>query len=747
MKNRNIKEMLFYFGMLFMMIMSLSLAVVDCTGMEMSFSKIFFLTFIITSILSVMVIFPVTLIAAVIPSIGWLLYRYYTDPAAIALIIQEAQEFYNWLYWYIAGYNHFEPAYSLAFLILYTTLASLLAAPVVYSGKGSFALILAGTAVLSFFWFIYVEKARRYLVLFLFAAIMLYSYQVYKKRLKEWKAKDSYMEHNIGYNWMFCSAIIISISLLLSLALPLNIGPARWPWLNDKVVSLFPFISEWRNDSLESFSYGFNSRFSLNSAGYISKKLGGELRLDDSVLMAVKTKEKGTIYLRGTVKEKYFDNGWYKSERRYKEYDPGESMSLPYGEDIKTFERTMDITYKKLLTSSVFAPYSLYQVQHRSRRIYADEDSEVYTSKMTMKDESYTVKSKSPYIDVNRLRQSGVGNLNPMEFKLYTDLASDIPARVKSLSKKITGEYNNNYDKAKAIEKYLRQNYKYTPKPPKLPQRAEFTDHFLFNGKEGYCTYFATTMSVLLRESEIPARYVEGFVSEYGGNGTREVRGTNAHAWIEVYFDDYGWVTFDPTPQYPEIEYVAVPNSDEEIDSDNEGDTTAENIDIDNVSRRQRVLEDRDVDVSGDLYGDNKNEHINIGKLVLFALCAVLLARFLFMYILLSLKEFRLGRVKGQRYAMDYLENIILYFRYAGFEMDKGETLREFLTRVRQKNKEGFSDIPKVTETLERIRYSNHRLDTEDRETLEAFRKNVKHLAVKNAGFVKLFVRLYILGN
>ena len=96
---------------------------------------------------------------------------------------------------------------------------------------------------------------------------------------------------------------------------------------------------------------------------------------------------------------------------------------------------------------------------------------------------------------------------------------------------------------------------------------------------------------------------------------------------------------------------------------------------------------------------------------------------------------------------MDYLENVILYLRHAGFEMDKGETLREFLTRVRQKYKEGFSDIPKVTSILERIRYSNHELGTEERVTLEAFRKNVKYLAVKNAGFVKLFVRLYILGD
>lgn len=746
MKNRNIKEILFYLSLIFMMVMSLNLAVVDCTGMDMEFFRMIMYTMIITTAVTIAVIFPKTLIAAFIPGIGWLLYCYYTDPTAIKLYLQTAQEFYNWLYWYIAGFNPFDKGYSSLLLILYTILAALVIAPIVFSGKGSFALILIGTVALAFFWFVYVEKARRYLVIFLFAAVMLYSYQIYKKRLKEWKAAGSYMEHNIGYNWMLCSAIIVSSSLILSLALPLNIGPARWPWLNDKVVSLFPFISEWRNDSLESFSYGFNSRFSLNSAGYISKKLGGDLRLDDSVLMTVKTKGEDTIYLRGTVKGKYSENSWYKVERRYKEYKPGESISLPYGAGIKTFEKAMDITYKKLLTSTVFAPYSVYQVQHRSRSIYADEDSEVYTSKMTMKDESYTVKSRIAYIDVNGLRQESAKDLGSGELQVYTAIAPDISERVKALARDITGKYDNNYDKAKAIEEYLRQNYKYTQKPPKLPQKVEFTDHFLFEGKEGYCTYFATAMSVMLRAAGIPSRYVEGFVSEYDGTGTREVRGTSAHAWVEVYFDNYGWVTFEPTPQYPEIEFAKAPDGFESINSGEE-DEKDKNIDTGSISSHRRDLEDRDVEVSGDLYSVDQNKHFKIWKIVLFIFGALLTARVIFRYMVLAMKEVRLGRIKGRRFAIDYLEHVILYLRHAGFEMDHGETLREFLMRFKQNYKEDFSDIPSVTLILERIRYSEYELGAEERLILDAFRKNVKQLALRNAGIVKLFVRLYIMGS
>jgi hypothetical protein len=747
MKNRNLKELLFYFIMILIMVMSLNLAIIDCTGMAMPIMDTALITFIITAVISIIVLFPFVILVLLLIGAGWLKYQYYTDPQVINAYVEAVREFYDWLYWYIAGYNHFDQAYSMTFLLIYIIIAVLVTAPVVYSGRGSFVLILAGTAASAFFWFVYVEKARRYLLLFLFASIMLYSYQIYKRRLKEWKAAGSCVEHDVGYYWMLCSAGIVSTSLLLSLTLPMNISPVRVPWLNDKVVSLFPFIAEWRNDSLESFSYGFNSRFSLNSAGYVSKKLGGELRLDDSVLMTVKTKEKDTLYLRGTVKEKYIQNGWYKSERSYKEYDQGESMALPYGEDVNTFETSLDITYKKLVTSTVFAPYSIYQVQHRSGRIYADEDSEVYTSKMTMKDEKYTVKSKLPYIDINRLRQAGTGGLGYGKLKAYTALASDIPQRVKTLAVELTRMHDNNYDKAKAIEEYLRRNYKYTRKPPKLPQKAEFADHFLFEGKEGYCTYFATAMSVLLRASGIPARYVEGFASVYQGTATREVRGSSAHAWVEVYFDNYGWVTFEPTPQYPEVEFVSAPAASDAADADEENASTAGDLDIGNIPRHSRELEERDLEIGGDLHLADQKQQLNIGKIILFMIFISLLARFTFMYLGLNLKEMRLARSAGRRYAMNYLENLIFYLRHAGFEMEKEETLREFLKRVIKYSKEDISDISMITSILEKTRYGDYEPDAEERQILEIFRKNVRQLAVKNTGIAKLFVRMYILGS
>ena len=186
MKNRNIEEILFFFSMIFIMVISLNLAVMDYTGVDLPFARMIIFTLITIAAASFILIFPITLLAVLVSAIFGALYLYYNEPSLINHYMQEILEFFNWLYGYVVGYNYFEPGYSLLFSIIYISLTTFVVSLIVYSGRRGFVLIAIGTAALSFFWFIYVEKARLYLMLFLFAAIILYSYQIYKKRLREW---------------------------------------------------------------------------------------------------------------------------------------------------------------------------------------------------------------------------------------------------------------------------------------------------------------------------------------------------------------------------------------------------------------------------------------------------------------------------------------------------------------------------------------------------------------------------------
>ena len=67
--------------------------------------------------------------------------------------------------------------------------------------------------------------------------------------------------------------------------------------------------------------------------------------------------------------------------------------------------------------------------------------------------------------------------------------------------------------------------------------------------KKGYCEYFATAMVMLLRELNVPARYVVGYLpGQKQADGSWLVERSAAHAWVEVYFPNHGWLEFDPTP-------------------------------------------------------------------------------------------------------------------------------------------------------------------------------------------------------
>jgi len=120
--------------------------------------------------------------------------------------------------------------------------------------------------------------------------------------------------------------------------------------------------------------------------------------------------------------------------------------------------------------------------------------------------------------------------------------------RIPALAWEITKNSTAPYDKAAALELYLRTKLGYT-----LDQAATGPDplaDFLFNVRRGHCEYFSSAMTIMARTQGIPARVVNGFLAgEY--NEVSEqfvVRGREAHSWVEVYFPGYGWTTFDPTP-------------------------------------------------------------------------------------------------------------------------------------------------------------------------------------------------------
>ena len=131
----------------------------------------------------------------------------------------------------------------------------------------------------------------------------------------------------------------------------------------------------------------------------------------------------------------------------------------------------------------------------------------------------------------------------------HLQLPNDFPETVRKLAKELAREQGNPYDKAEAIRRHLLSlpyNLEITiPEPGK-----DWVEHFLLVERSGYCQYYASAMITMLRTLGIPARLVVGFAPGILDEKRDRwiVQANHYHAWPEIYFPEYGWVEFEPTP-------------------------------------------------------------------------------------------------------------------------------------------------------------------------------------------------------
>ncbi|MDL2232111.1 transglutaminase domain-containing protein [Ruminococcaceae bacterium OttesenSCG-928-L11] len=132
----------------------------------------------------------------------------------------------------------------------------------------------------------------------------------------------------------------------------------------------------------------------------------------------------------------------------------------------------------------------------------------------------------------------------------YTQLPDTVPERVKRLAASITADAQTDTNRVYMLRNYLLE-YPYTWNPGEVPPGRDFVDYFLFDGMQGYCTYYATAFVVMCRSLGIPARYVEGYATNWepSEGNTYYITSYQAHAWPEVYFEGLGWMILEPTPE------------------------------------------------------------------------------------------------------------------------------------------------------------------------------------------------------
>lgn len=250
-------------------------------------------------------------------------------------------------------------------------------------------------------------------------------------------------------------------------------------------------------------------------------------------------------YWRQTAYMGYTGTGWTRSA----ETRPVEA-GIPYDNrtvDGRTFDYRIELLTRAGSLPTAWQPDTVtLSNASTDARLEASTVGGITSTQPLPAGTTYEARSATPPDDPSTLRAAGRSYPDSIT-ETYTQLPAETPDRVESFTRRLTADSRTPYDAATTVRDWLRTNKAYSLNTS-IDTDEPIADQFLFEVEQGYCQHFATTMVVMLRSQGIPARYAVGFA---GGEQVNEnqylVTSDRGHAWVEVYFPDVGWVTFEPT--------------------------------------------------------------------------------------------------------------------------------------------------------------------------------------------------------
>jgi transglutaminase-like putative cysteine protease len=290
----------------------------------------------------------------------------------------------------------------------------------------------------------------------------------------------------------------------------------------------------------------------------------GPVKQDPSIVMRVELTEgedneskREPLYLRGVAYDQYNGKSWSNSlphRRTLTELPQGTfTLRTPRVESPATSDRRLrqEILLEPLDTAVLFGAPLPVSVKGDFLSVQADLMGSLHLPFPSHARIQYTAYSLPTTVTATENRASAL--LYP-EFILQHYLqVPAVSSQVVDLARRVTQPATSVSQAVNLIRTHLLTTYRYSLEVPSL-QSAHPLEDFLLTRKTGYCEHYATAMVVLLRAVGIPARLVTGFLAtEWNAFGNYyTVRQRDAHAWVEVYFPQSGWITMDPTPPVPE---------------------------------------------------------------------------------------------------------------------------------------------------------------------------------------------------
>jgi transglutaminase-like putative cysteine protease len=472
----------------------------------------------------------------------------------------------------------------------------------------------------------------------------------------------------IPLKWFLPVAFVILFSVLIGFVAP-KMEP-QWP---DPV----PFIEQAIDDAAEPGT-------DVQKVGYgeDDSELGGAFIQDNTPIFQATVQD--DHYWRGEAKDTYTGKGWIHSREDEEIQQTGGHISLNlFSDRVETTERQATVNLQpEVETDYIFYPYGMKTIHSLSNaQVMLGSESDALRAWLDGAPthlSSYDLEYEQPSYEISQLMSEN--EQDPASIKeRYTQLPDELPGRVADLAEEITAPYETRYEKAKAVEQYFNSSgFTYQTTDVPVPgQDEDYVDQFLFESQAGYCDNFSTSMVVLLRTLDIPARWVKGFtagefIESENGYQTYQVTNANAHSWAEVYFPEVGWVPFEPTQGFSNL-------ADLQMDVEPEQEQQLEEIDQPEPEREEeevREAEDEQQEMRA-VEGMNINWwFIGISIAVLAALGTILyLLRFRLQR---KWHQHRLSERFDEKNFQEAYHFLLKLLQSKGIEKKPEQTLREF---------------------------------------------------------------------
>lgn len=739
-KNHSFLLNLIYITFVFSLVYTIGLGI----KLDLNILMQFFLVIIGAGLTKFFIINPLFLYGTLAVSFisAFLIDRYISS--FLFIFIEKAYVLFNNIINNLQGKENINPDNIFLSWMIILFFVSIFTSFILFSNKNIFLLLPVYIVSFIYYWYVFIDQAYFMLSIFLLGFFTLIGI-------------EKSPSNNISRQWLKTVFSYSFLILAISLLLPKPTNYMECPSLYYKVYSRFPMIEDLRNYNTTNRGNEKASLFNFSITGFQNEpfKLGGPVILSDKKVMTLYANSPN--YLRGNVKHIYTGELWESIDLEWSNYALQEDFSNITNEEKELYyeEEDIQITNHSFASTTLFSPYQPTIASLVSNyNLKVSPDNVLTFPQGVYNKESYIIRVQKP-LPYGKLLQLGMNKKKSSleNLDIYLQIPDEkITERTKKLVKEIVKDSNNDFEKAVAIESYLRNNYKYNLNVSEVPENQEFIDYFLFEEKEGYCTYYATTMALMLRLEGIPSRYVEGYLAhELKEEGIYEVKQENAHAWVEGFVEPVGWMTLEATPAYS-VEDRALEYEENILEEDTIEDIISDIYINPNNKEEEKMEMDEgiiggNIDLSVEKESDTKS--VPLGKDIIMIIIGVVMLiiplRFLIGFFKDKIKASKFNKLSNKKKIIYLYKSILNIMELLGYPQNSGETHFDYANRVSYKffnfNENG---IQQITEIFVKSKYSNVPTPDEDVMELKLYKDSLEKRLKIQFGIKNYYYRKYV---